>query len=115
MKLLADGYLLRDDGVIDIDPDVVYPEIMVALGVTDAQLDRYWLTAIYQCAKLEAMRLAKAADVDRRPQGIPLQLNILPGRAKQRWQLKRHAEGKGEVLGLKHAPDHFAKLRQQSS
>ena len=113
MRVLCDGYLLRDDGVIEINPDVVYPLLQEELGLADEQLDQYWLEVIFQFAKLDAIDLVEGTRHDRRAQNIALQIHVLPGRSKQRWQLKRYPVGRGAVLASKglEARGHYLRLR----
>lgn len=114
MKILAPGYLLRDDGVIEIDADVVYPDLMNRLRIDRARLDQYWLSVMLQCAKLEAIRLIAGTEHDKRRQGISLQLHIRRGADKRQWQIKCHTPGRGVDMGLKHARARFAHLHGET-
>jgi len=98
MKVLADGYLLRDDGVIEIDSDVVYPKLMAEIGGADEALTQYSLTIIAEFAKLDAGELARLNGVLR--EGAVLQLHIVAGKNKERWQIARRPEGLGVAPAL---------------
>lgn len=84
MKELRPGYAVDDHGVVHVDPDVAYPEILAALGVE--AIDQYWLEVAYQCAKLEAQQLAA------QPDSV---LMIRIASRKERWALANFPEGRG--------------------
>lgn len=113
MKLLKDGFLLRDDYVVEINADVVYPNFMTELGLTEDKLDQYWLETMFQCAKLEAQRLTVGTPADRSQDGIPLQIHIFSGADKSRWQVRRFPAGRGIRLATKggEAKGHFKRIR----
>lgn len=113
MRALADGYLLRDDGVIEVSPDVAYPRIVAELGLVEEKLDQYWLEVVYQIAKMDAQRLVQGTSDDPRPRGAPLQIHIRSGAVKERWQIKRRPFGRGVFAATKgkEARGHYRRIR----
>lgn len=112
MKLLAAGYVLRADGVIEIDPDIAYPEILEQLGLREDALTQYCLEKVYQFAKLHARRLIAGTEHDPRRRRVSLQVHILSGADKRRWQIRRRPPGKGVDRATKfgEAKRHYLKL-----
>jgi hypothetical protein len=88
---LAPGFNV-ENGVVTIDPDIAYPAIMTELKIAKKDLDQYWAEIIYQCAKLEAMRLVANTDQDPRPQNA---LRIIIESRKDKWAINKLPEGRG--------------------
>src|SRR6185295_10284961 len=107
---LPAGMDRRADGVLIIDPDVVYPrlfaEIEKQLSASDKpyqiRLDRYWLEVIYQVAKLEAQRCVALNGWDPRRDGNTLRIKIRgDGGRKDRWALANFPENRGIFAATK--------------
>lgn len=101
----------RDNGVIVIDPDGAYPEILAALKVEKKDWDQYWIEVAYQCAKLEVMRIIHGTEFDPRP---AKSLVIHIESRKDTWALAKFKSGRGAVAASKGggAREHYKKWRE---
>ena len=104
----------RKDGVFEVDPDVIYPEFLKALGVDE--IDQYWIEVVYQCTKLEVQRLVSGTELDPRshpdePRALQIRITADGGR-KDRWALNNHPEGRGikAATAGREARDHYVRL-----
>jgi len=69
-----------------IDSDGAYPEWMGFLGLTNEDLDRYWLEVLFQCAKMDAQVAVRSSGDDPRMVGKGLILVVDATKAKkQSW------------------------------
>lgn len=107
------GYAVRKDGIIEIDPEIVYPAILAVVKPEKAELDQYWVEVAYQCAKLEAMRLVSGTSYDPRAKKTPSSLRINVLSRKDSWALKNFPRGKGPEAASqgREARNHYLKWR----
>lgn len=108
----------REDGVLEIDPDLAYPAMLeaIAASIPDPaqrpvldRLDQYWVEVAYQCAKMHAYNLVAGTEYDTRPRGMAITTNII---RRDRWALKKHPKGRGHVAATagREAARHYAKI-----
>lgn len=113
MKQLAPGIVVLDGGAVSVDPEIVYPTILDKVGAP-ALLDQYWIEVAYQCAKLEAQRLVRDAELW--PAGGTLAI-IVESRKGQdggrSWALVDHPVGRGVAAATKgrEAREHYRRWR----
>ena len=100
----------RANGVVVIDPDGAYPEILAALDVPEKDWDQYWIETAYQCAKLEVLRVLAATKSDPRP---ARSLVIHIESRKDTWALGKFKPGRGAAAASKgrEAREHYRKWR----
>jgi hypothetical protein len=94
---LAPGIVWKDKGVVAIDPAVAFPVILAKLGAP-AELDQYWIEVARQCAKLEAQRAVRDADLW--PENGTLVIHIESRKGQdggQSWALADHPAGRGAM------------------
>jgi hypothetical protein len=83
----------NEKGVIVVDRDAAYPEIMAALKIKAKDLDQHTVEIIYQCTKLEVMRCIVGTKADPRP--AKSLVISMEGKDKDRWALKKFPLGLG--------------------
>lgn len=108
------SWLTRNDkGVFTIDPGMAYPEVMAGLKITEKMLDQYWIETIYQCAKLETLRVIAAAGIDPRPEKVLVIHIDASGGRKDRWALANFKPGRGAPAATtgREAREHYRRWR----
>lgn len=108
-KELRPGIVARTNGVITIDPELIYPEILKTLGVKE--IDQYWAEVAYQCAKLEAMRMVEGTKYDPRPDKS---LVVHVESRKDTWALSNFPVGRGATVATRgrEAREHYRRWRE---
>lgn len=100
----------NEKGVFEVNPDIAYPEVMKALGIDPKKLDQYLMEVVYQCTKLEVMRIVKIEEIDPRPDKV-LVIDIKSN--KEKWALTNFPKGKGLDVATKgrEAREYYIKWR----
>lgn len=93
-KHLPPWMAIRDDGVVEVDPDGFYPFYLAQLGVKEP--DQYTLEIAYQCMKLDCQVIACSVDaIDPRRTGTPTSIHVIGGDRATRWAQSTFPKGKG--------------------
>lgn len=113
---LRPGISVASSGAILVDPDIVYPEILDALGVSGTELDQYWLEVAYQCAKLEVARVLVDSGHDpwpARPRAIVIQSRKGAEEGDPGWVIANYPVGRGADAATKgrEAREHYRRWR----
>ncbi len=84
-----------------LDADILYPQLMEEYGITEDELDQYWLEIILNTAKCDARRALYENGLKEAGEGKPqctIKLNIQGD--KRRWRQVDLPVGKGATAGM---------------
>lgn len=104
------------NGVIEANAEMFYPELLKELGVKEEDVDQYWLTVVFHCAKMDIQMAAAGTKYAEAVRGGALRIHVLDDTKRNRkglskWALKAHPKGKGEEAGSKKAKEHYQQIR----
>lgn len=88
----------REDFYI-VDPEPLYYEWMSLIGITYDEIDQYWYEVLFQCAKMDAVRVLREKGLMPKDKSLVLifesKKETLPdGTVKSKWNLKNFPDNR---------------------